>query len=338
MRTLFLLVSAAAAVSFSNTGESQLVHFKTAKLVAPFALTPQKGLFVATLRCKNVVGMNLFYATTKANACDSEMVGTVAQINEWAAQVSAESLTPDATLDLQFTVKSYKGKHSIVASQRIFAPRNLRLTDVRSDLRLDRADFKVQVAVWDPAYVTPESTFSVRPHSDWPENLSAFTDGSSLSLFLTKEFRVTPPKSVSFVIVDHKTNLVSEPITLQLTIAPALVNQNLLLPLLVSLGVTFTFFIGLFVFFVIPEDIRGNAKKPETPAVAPAKKSENVELNSTISDWNRRVVERVSAEKHNMSMTRDTLNESEIKDVVFTRVSALDVSRNAAELDLNNSI
>lgn len=339
MRVLLFLASSVSALSFASTGEPLLVHHLSSKLASPFTLSPAKGEFVASIECRNSRGLTLFYAETGSNACGTQISGSTKDINYWISQLTAKSETADATAELIYSVASARTGRSISTAQKFFAPRVLRMIDTRPSLVFGEKYIQMEVALLDQAYVTAESTFTIRPYSNWPENISAFTNGLSISLYVTEEFKVEAPKTLTFAVVDKKTGLVSEEIIIKTEFSEILLNQNVVKPLLITLGFTFLFFIGLIVFFVIPEDIAAHAKKPEEEMkVTVEVQTKKEELKESINQWNKRILEQVEAEKHNLSMTRASINDSEIQDVAFTRISALDLSRMGPELNFENDI
>lgn len=322
-----LLLGSAISLSFASVGETLIVHSNKTKLVAPFTLKPARGKFVASLRCVDALNVNVFYNQAKKNACNTQMVGTTAQINALAQQIAVTSFAADAKAQIDIHVQPINGGQAITASQKIFTPTFLRFIETRNSLKFDRTMFHVEMAIFDPAYLTPESEFVIRPVANWPGNLGGFTNGVSFSLYISEPFGASlGPENAfetSFEIVDKTTGLVSPVVTMRIEVTPDLLPPTsytiklLFITLIVSAIIIFTFFMNK----AQVQHFEQVEQKETEKAAQP------VEISESASNWSKRVIERAENEKHNLSITRDTINESNFDDVTLSKVSAIDMSR-----------
>ena len=326
-----LLVTLASSLTFSNFHRSLPVLHQNPKTISLFSIENEPGNFVASIVCVKIEGVSMFYELSGGSVCGTQVFGTIEQINEIAGKISASLTDSNSFALIEISVGLINGETIIKSDMMIFAPNVLKFQDVRNYIKVDQTNLAIEVAIFDLEYLTLSSTFSVEAISEWPSNLKVFTSGLSLSLYFSEPF--TSPLnennefSVSFKLRDNVTGLLSEIQNIRVEVTEALLPRDNN-GSLTFIGIISIIILSIFLFALNPNNWSSTKKMQNEIEEKDEEIGNNVSESKEVSNEK----DFAEIEKLNLSETTDSINESEIKDAVISRVSAIDIVRNMEDL------
>lgn len=326
-----LLITLASSLTFSNFHRSLPVLHQNPKTISLFSIENEPGNFVASIICVRTEGVSILYENSGGSVCGTQIFGTITQINEIVGKISASLTDANSFALIEISVGLINGETIIKSDMMIFAPNVLKFQDVRNYIKVDQTNLAIEVAIFDLEYLTLSSTFSVKAISDWPSNLKVFTSGLSLSFYFSEPF--TSPLnennefSVSFQLRDNVTGLLSDIQNIRVEVTEALLPRDHN-SYLTFIGIISLIILSIFLFALNPNNWSSSKKLQYEVEKKDEEIGNSVSKSEEVSNEN----DFAENEKLNLSETTDSINQSEIKDAVVSRVSAIDIVRNMEDL------